>query len=271
MAQTVLITLTIAGTDTGPFDLYSDADGYTLPFEVNVSKAALLSGYVSILVPDGATQIRVKSKGACTNFITVPIVGTTFTTTTSTTLFPPTTTTTTTMAGGTTTSTTTIPPPPFMCYEYNVINTSGNQQAAQWTDCCTGFVSYEFMDSGTSINVCSRTEPSGIGLIITGGTVECQDQCTTTTTTTLTPGTTTTTTTSSCKCYMIQDNEGDDMAGATGTYTQCDGELGLWLIDLPLGQTYVCTEYPDSIVSLSGNVSIFLITPSDPLYINCSC
>ena len=41
--MTVLITLTLAGADTGPFDLYSDLDGYITPFETGVSKAALLA------------------------------------------------------------------------------------------------------------------------------------------------------------------------------------------------------------------------------------
>lgn len=269
MAQTVLITLVIAGTDTGPFDLYSDIDGYAAPFEFNISKASLTAGYLSISVPNGATIVRVKSKGLCPTFVDIPITGTIYSTTTTTTSFPPTTSTTTTASGGSTTSTTTTSVPPLpKCYDYNVLNQSGNQQAVQWTDCCSGFVSYEFIDSGTSINVCSRTEPSGIGLIITGGTVECQNQCTTSTTTT-TSGTTSTTTTSSCKCYMIQDADGPD--GATGTYTDCNGEIGLWIINEPLGRTFVCTNNPASIVALSGTISIFLITPSDPLYINCSC
>lgn len=266
MAQTVLITLVIAGTDTGPFDLYSDVDGYTAPFEFNIPKASLVAGYLSVIVPNGATIVRVKSKGLCPTYVDLPIAGTIYTTTTTTTLFPPTTSTTTT--GGTTSTTTTVVPPLPICYEYNVLNSSGLQQAAQWTDCCTGFNQFEFIDSGSSINVCSRTEPSGAGLIVTGGVVECQDQCTTTTTTTM-PGTTSTTTTSACKCYMIQDADGPD--GATGTYVDCNGETNLWIINDPLGNTFVCTEDPNSIVALSGTISIFLITPGDPLYINCSC
>lgn len=84
MAQTVLITLTTAGTDTGPFNLYSDADGYVAAFETGVAKASLVSGYTSILVPDGASVIRVKSVSAlCTNYIDIPISGITTTTTSS--------------------------------------------------------------------------------------------------------------------------------------------------------------------------------------------
>jgi len=96
MAQTVLITLTIAGLDTGPFNLYSDADGYVTPFEIGVSKAALVAGYTSVLVPDAATIIRVVSTGVCTNFIDLSIIVVPPTTTTTTTSEPPPTTTTTT-------------------------------------------------------------------------------------------------------------------------------------------------------------------------------
>ena len=84
MAQTVLITLTTAGADTGPFNLYSDADGYVSAFETGVAKAALQAGYTSTLVPDGASIIRVKSTSAlCTNYVDLPISGVTTTTTTT--------------------------------------------------------------------------------------------------------------------------------------------------------------------------------------------
>lgn len=81
--MTVLITLTTAGADTGPFNLYSNVDGYVTPFESSVAKSALLAGYVSILVPDGTTIIRVRSQGECPNYIDIVIGGTTTTTTTT--------------------------------------------------------------------------------------------------------------------------------------------------------------------------------------------
>jgi hypothetical protein len=89
--MTVLITLTIAGSDSGPFDLYSNLDGYTSAFESGVSKSALLAGYSSALVPDFTTTVRVKSNGVCVNYIDI-VIGTT---TTTTTVVPTTTTTTT--------------------------------------------------------------------------------------------------------------------------------------------------------------------------------
>lgn len=97
--MTVLITLTTAGSDTGPFDLYSDVDGFVVPFENNVPKASLVSGYTSTLVPNGTVVIRVTSDSICTNYVDLTVGGiTTTTTSTSTSTSTSTTTTTTTSA-----------------------------------------------------------------------------------------------------------------------------------------------------------------------------
>jgi hypothetical protein len=92
---TVTITFTLAGSDVGPFDLYSDADGYTTPFATGILAATLLAGYTSTVVPDASTTILARSTGVCTRDLYMPIVGAP-TTTTTTTIIPPTTTTTTT-------------------------------------------------------------------------------------------------------------------------------------------------------------------------------
>ena len=84
--MTVLITLTTAGTDSGPFNLYSNTDGFAAAFESGVSKAALLAGYSSALVPDYTTTIRVKSNGVCVNYVDILLGSTTSTTTSTTTL-----------------------------------------------------------------------------------------------------------------------------------------------------------------------------------------
>jgi hypothetical protein len=82
--MTVLITLTVAGADSGPFNLYSNADGYISAFETGVSKSALLAGYPSALVYDYTTIIRVLSVGEdCTNYIDIPLTSITTTTTTT--------------------------------------------------------------------------------------------------------------------------------------------------------------------------------------------
>lgn len=85
--MTVLITLTTAGADTGPFNLFSDANGYTSAFALGVSKLDLEAGYPSNVVPDETTTIKVQSVNSlCNNFILLPtgIVTTTTTTTANT-------------------------------------------------------------------------------------------------------------------------------------------------------------------------------------------
>lgn len=93
--MTVYITLTTAGSDSGPFDLYSNLDGFTSAFESGVSKAALLAGYSTALVPDFTTSIRIRSNNSlCTNYIDIFLENTTTTTSSS---------------SSTTTTTTTVP------------------------------------------------------------------------------------------------------------------------------------------------------------------
>jgi hypothetical protein len=82
--MTILLTLTTAGTDTGPFNLFSNVDGYVTAFETGVSRSALLAGYTTSLATVGTTTVRIKSNGLCTNFIDVVLTGSTTTTTTTT-------------------------------------------------------------------------------------------------------------------------------------------------------------------------------------------
>lgn len=79
----VFITLTSAGADAGPFNLYSNVDGFTSAFATGVSRTALLAGY-SVIAPAGTTTVRIMSSGVCTNFIDVAVSTTTTTTTTTT-------------------------------------------------------------------------------------------------------------------------------------------------------------------------------------------
>lgn len=78
----VLITLTMAGTNTGNFSIYSDADGYTTPIVTGVSKSALESGY-EVEIPADSGTVRVKSTGDCQTFIDFPIQDLPITTTTT--------------------------------------------------------------------------------------------------------------------------------------------------------------------------------------------
>jgi hypothetical protein len=103
----VLITLTTAGADTGPFNLYSNTDSYVTAFQTNIAKSLLVAGYTSTVVPAGTTTVRVKSTGLCTTYVDLLITGSPTTTTTTTAPVGPTTTTTTTAGGSPTTTTTT--------------------------------------------------------------------------------------------------------------------------------------------------------------------
>jgi hypothetical protein len=69
----VKITLTTAGTDTGPFNIYSNSDSFTTPIVTGVPKSSMVAGYDVNPVPGDATIMRVKSTGTCTNQIDIPI------------------------------------------------------------------------------------------------------------------------------------------------------------------------------------------------------
>ena len=89
MPSGVLITLTDLGSLVGPFDLYSNLDGYTTPFETNIPVSAFTYGYFTTSLPYGTTIIKVKSDGECINFINLDIIGLpTFTPTTTNTPSP---------------------------------------------------------------------------------------------------------------------------------------------------------------------------------------
>lgn len=80
--MTGIITLTAAGTDTGPFNLYSDVDGYVVPFETMIDKSLLLAGYPVNTIPGGTTIVRIKSINAfCSNYVDILTPTTTTTTT----------------------------------------------------------------------------------------------------------------------------------------------------------------------------------------------
>ena len=82
--MTILITLTFAGSDTGPFDIYTNSDGFVTPIAVGVAKAALEAGYTVLGVPDDASIVRVQSLGICDNYLDILLAGATTTTTSST-------------------------------------------------------------------------------------------------------------------------------------------------------------------------------------------
>jgi hypothetical protein len=95
--MTTLITLTLAGSDVGPFNIYSNLNGFTTPTATGISRSALVAGYTATL-PDWTTQVLVKSTGVCPRDLYLNIAG------------APTSTTTTSSTSSTTTTTTTVRP-----------------------------------------------------------------------------------------------------------------------------------------------------------------
>ena len=160
--MTVLITLIVAGTDTGPFSLFSDLDAYTSAFETGVSQSALIAGYPSALVPDFTSIVRIVSTGNCTNFTDVP-------------LYTPTSTTSST-SSTTTTSTTIL----NSCYQFQS-NPYTSTFTAQYVDCngVLQTVSNTCFTTSCTYSLCGRNiVSSSVPMNIIG-------PCTTTTSTTL--------------------------------------------------------------------------------------
>jgi hypothetical protein len=80
--MTVLITLTTAGSNTGPFDLYSDANGFSTIITSGISRAQLLAGYEATL-PTGTTEVLLRSAGPCNSDLYLTVAGAPSTTTTT--------------------------------------------------------------------------------------------------------------------------------------------------------------------------------------------
>lgn len=144
--MTVFITLTTAGADSGPFNLYSDVDGYVSAFETNVPKLDLIGGYTSSLVPDGTTIVRVQSTSIlCNNYVDIPC----------------------------TPATTTAIPPDCNCYNYGFTATT-DSVVRYYT--CTGTKSQQSVPATASILVCARATP-GIVILTGTGVVETGESC----------------------------------------------------------------------------------------------
>jgi len=140
--MTTLITLVIPiGGDAGPFNLFSDIDGYTVPFETGVSAAVLIAGYTTSLVPNGTTIIRVVSVGICTNHIDIQVnlIPTTTTTSSSSSSTSTSTSTSTSSTSSTTStsssSTTTTTVAPVACSTYTVNPVQGFIHLVEYFPC----------------------------------------------------------------------------------------------------------------------------------------
>ena len=191
MAKSVIIKLTTAGTSVGPFNMLSDADSYAAPFETNISRATLVTGYTSSLVPNAATIIRALSSGSCTNYVDLYITSsvptttttttttTTSTTTTTTTAVPTTstTTTTTTAAPTTTTSTTTTTTTAVPTTSTTTTTTTAAPTTTTSTTTTTttalfqGYVSYALSDTNACTNPISGFTMTGNGTTFCNSTI----------------------------------------------------------------------------------------------------
>jgi hypothetical protein len=260
MPQTIFIQLTTAGPNTGPFDIYSiDSGGIvTGPFETNISRTQLLSGFVSVNVPNNCVRIRLVSKSvACPNILELPLPITTTTTagpTTSTTTRATTSTTSTSSTSTSTSSTTTAAPTtttttiattstttafPGYCYSmFNnltigsapivvpYVNASGVSTSVTVAPQATAYVcglSYTATANMTilSINTCNTGCP---------GTTSTTSTSTSTTSTSTTS--TTTTLSPVCNCYTINNIETQEgIIAYQFNYYDCDTGL---LITTPL-------------------------------------
>jgi hypothetical protein len=142
--MTVLITLTLAGSDTGPFNIYSNADGYTTAFETGISRAALIAGYTSTLAPTGTTEVLVESVGTCNRDLYLIVSGAPTTTTTST-------------SSTSTTSTSTTPNP-------NELYLADIGRYAGYNGCPTGSILRIYLDaSDYALFVANGNSFAGLG------------------------------------------------------------------------------------------------------------
>ena len=229
----VLITLTTAGADTGPFNLYSNVDSYTTPFETGVAKSALVAGYLTALVPTSTNTVRVKSTGLCTNYIDIYVTGS-GTTTTTTTIVPPTTTTTTTqiityynvVLCGTST-------PGIIRHNgpnnvsIGVVVQSTNGQCYTISSVGTGPETVgTLLTQFVSCGACEVAPPPTTTTTSTStSTSTTTSTSTSTSTTTSTSTSTTTTTTTAIPCF-IYNGQNNNVDAATIFWTNCDGTPG---------------------------------------------
>lgn len=183
----VTITLTSPGANTGPFNIYTNADNYAVAVATNVAKSALVAGY-NVTVPSIASTVKVESTGTCTSSIYINVIQPTTTTTTSTststttstststtstttTAAPATTTTTTTGAPGPTTTSTTTPAPNYKFYlQVRNQTDTGYGNGTFFLNPTGGSASFT-TDYSLVLSGVSSFNPSGSSIVASGGYV----------------------------------------------------------------------------------------------------
>ena len=72
--MTILIQASNVGSDAGPFNLFSQVNGFTQAFETGITAAQLLIGFVSYNVPAGTTVVRIISNNPeCQNYVDIDV------------------------------------------------------------------------------------------------------------------------------------------------------------------------------------------------------
>jgi len=140
--MTVTITLTTAGADTGPFNLYSDATSYLSAFDTNVPKSSLTAGFTTSNVPAGTTIIRVVSLGVCKNHIDIPVDA------------------------------------PIQCEEFVFQAGDSKNNVVTYKDCATGVLSTVPLTNGEVAVRCAYSDVFSYPVFTTGsGTIDTNGSC----------------------------------------------------------------------------------------------
>ena len=256
----VLITLTTAGIDTGPFNLYSNTDSYVTAFQTNIAKSLLVAGYTSTVVPAGTTYVRVKSTGLCTNYIDIYVTGS-GTTTTTTTATPTTTTTTTTevvtyynvvLCGTSTPSVIRYNGPNNVTLGVVVQSTNGSCYTVSSVGTGPETVG-TLLTQFVSCVACQAAPPPTTTTTSTSTSTSTTTSTSTSTTTSTSTSTTTTTTTSiltSCEEWR-----NDTLEEATVTYTPCNSVTPVSNYALATTSS-VCAVYGSITVTVGGPLTL---------------
>lgn len=253
MSFSVSISLTGLGSNTGPFNLLSNASGSFVVFMTGISKSLIASpAILTVLVPNNTTVIRVQSTGTCTTYIDLFVIGggPISSTTTSTTITPSTTTTTTvigpttttTTSGGPTTTTTTISGPTTTTTTLIPTTSTTSSTSTTSTTTITPPPSSTTSTTTTTTTIAPPTTSTTSTSSTTSTTTSTSTS--TTITTTAEPTTTTTSSTSTtttivpeCNCYSVQNLSGILAFAPIGLDCNFNN-----LPEVPPGQTlYVCS------------------------------
>lgn len=69
-----ILTITSPTTDPGPFNMFSDVDGYMIAHEIGITHFQLSNGFATSNIPDGTFTLKFVSVNAnCNNSIYVDI------------------------------------------------------------------------------------------------------------------------------------------------------------------------------------------------------